>query len=82
MKSNQIDYDVSESAKRIEEIISESDLSFEELDSIPAREKLTFTNGFYVKCSALFVDIPWWLPRADPGESRDFPWPGMRGKNR
>lgn len=52
-----ISYDVEKSAERMDNIIKESDSSFEELDSIPARSKLTFTNGFYVNCSALFVDI-------------------------
>lgn len=41
----------------MDEILQASDNSFEELDYIPDREKLTFTNGFYVNCSALFIDI-------------------------
>lgn len=57
MKSNYVDYNFLKSIERIDEILTTSDSSFEELDYIPAREKLTFTNGFYVKCSALFVDI-------------------------
>jgi len=57
MKSNYIPYDFLKSVERIDEIISTSDSSFEELDHIPNRDELTFTNGFYVNCSALFVDI-------------------------
>lgn len=45
------------SLKRIDEILNADSKSFEESDSIPSRDKLTFSNGFYVHCSALFVDI-------------------------
>jgi class 3 adenylate cyclase len=31
--------------------------SFEEVDGLPDRDKLTFTNGFYGMCSAVFIDI-------------------------
>jgi len=57
MESNNMKYDYLESVKRIDEVIASSDNSFEELGSIPSRDKLTFTNGFYVYCSSLFVDI-------------------------
>jgi len=57
MKGNYIEYDYKKSVERIDQIIEESENSFEELDSIPTRDKLTFTNGFYVNCSCLFVDI-------------------------
>lgn len=58
MESNYITYDYLKSFGRIDDIIAASDNSFEELKEIPSRDKLTFTNGFYVeKCSALFVDI-------------------------
>lgn len=57
MKSNHITYDHIKSFDRVNDIISASDNSFEELNEIPPREKLTYTNGFYVNCSALFVDI-------------------------
>jgi class 3 adenylate cyclase len=30
---------------------------FEEVEGLPGRDKLTFTNGFYGTCSALFIDI-------------------------
>ena len=57
MKSNHIAYDYLKSFERIDKILDESDNSFEELKSIPSREKLTYNNGFYVNCSAIFVDI-------------------------
>ena len=57
MESNHISYEYIKSFERIDTIIATSDNSFEELDEIPSRDKLTFTNGFYVNCSALFVDI-------------------------
>lgn len=57
MKSNYQEYNFEKSRERLDEILNTSDTSFEEVDSIPSRDKLTFTNGFYVNCSALFVDI-------------------------
>lgn len=57
MKANFLEYDFLKSFERIDEIIASSDNSFEELDYIPSRDKLTFINGFYVYCSAIFVDI-------------------------
>lgn len=57
METNYITYDFDKSFIRIDEIIASSDISFEELNEIPSRDKLTYTNGFYVNCSALFVDI-------------------------
>lgn len=57
MKANHKAYDHTASFARIDDIIAASENSFEELDSIPARERLTFTNGFYVNCTALFIDL-------------------------
>ena len=58
MKSKYQEYDFEKSRSRIDDILSTEDKSFEEVDSIPSRDKLTFTNGFYInKTSALFVDI-------------------------
>lgn len=50
-------YDVAKSAERIDSILNESDTSFEDLTEIPERDKLTFTNGFYINVGAIFVDI-------------------------
>ena len=57
MESNFSTYRYLDSFERIDTIIAESENSFEELNGIPSREKLTFANGFYVFCSALVVDI-------------------------
>jgi len=57
MESNHIQYDLEDSVERMDEIISASDNSFQELKNIPSRDRLTFNNGFYTDCSALFVDI-------------------------
>lgn len=57
MKSNYITFDFEKSRNRINTILDSSDNSFEEVDQIPDRDKLTFSNGFYVNCSSMFVDI-------------------------
>lgn len=49
-------YAVADSNTRIKEILDSSE-SFEELNSIPGREKLTYSNGFYVNCTSVFIDI-------------------------
>lgn len=57
MEASNKKYDFECSLSRIDEILNASNDSFEESDSIVDRAKLTFTNGFYVHCTALFVDI-------------------------
>lgn len=57
MESTNKNYDFGASLTRIDEILDASNDSFEESDSIVDRSKLTYTNGFYVKATALFVDI-------------------------
>jgi len=57
MESNIKPYDVANSAKRIDAILALSNDLLEESNTIPKREKLTYTNGFYVNCTALFADI-------------------------
>lgn len=57
MKSNHITFDFEKSRNRINTILDSSDNSFEEVNQIPDRDKLTFSNGFYVNCSSMFVDI-------------------------
>ncbi len=56
MESNNSAYDVVASEARIKEIL-ESAESFDEVNSIPARNSLTYSNGFYVNCTAVFIDI-------------------------
>jgi class 3 adenylate cyclase len=55
--SNHKSYDFEASFRRLDDILNQSDISYEEVDSLPDRDELTFTNGFYASCSALFVDI-------------------------
>jgi class 3 adenylate cyclase len=50
-------YDYLQSINRLKEIIFENEYVYEELSEIPNIEKLTFTNGFYVNCSVLAIDI-------------------------
>lgn len=50
-------YNYISSAKRIDEILDQPSGHFEETKSLPDRDQLTFTNGFYGLCSAIFVDI-------------------------
>lgn len=57
MKATNGSYSIYESVERIDEILSTSDASFEDKDSIPDRDKLTYTNGFYVNCSCIFIDV-------------------------
>lgn len=57
MKATNGIYSLADSVERIDEILSTSDTSFADKDFIPGRDQLTFTNGFYVNCSCVFVDI-------------------------
>jgi len=57
MEGKYVPYNHETSFQRIEAKISSSDDSFPELDYIPSRSELTFSNGFYVKCTALYIDI-------------------------
>lgn len=57
MEANYSSYDYLKSIERIDETLGASDANYEEKTSIPSRGLLTFSNGFYVDCSALFIDI-------------------------
>lgn len=57
MDGNYKAYDFVASSGRISEILDQPAGQFEEVQNLPARDKLTFTNGFYGWCSAIFVDI-------------------------
>ena len=50
-------YELGSALDRIDEIINANNSNFEDKESIPSHDKLTFSNGFYVYCTALFVDI-------------------------
>lgn len=45
------------SSSRIKDILDQPAGQFEETDDLPSRDKLTYTNGFYGRCSAVFIDI-------------------------
>lgn len=57
MRAEYSDYDYEKSRDRIDDILKGADASYEDKNSIPPRDSLTFDNGFYVSCSALFIDI-------------------------
>ncbi|MFE8988983.1 hypothetical protein ACFYMI_14285 [Streptomyces collinus] len=57
MDSNHKPYNHIDSARRIKDYLTSTKQDFEEVDALPDREKLTFSNGFYASCSAIFVDI-------------------------
>lgn len=49
-------YDFDKSLERLDNYLETSG-PYSEKDSIPARKDLSYTNGYYVPCYALFVDI-------------------------
>lgn len=57
MKANYINYNFDKSLSRIDEILNAENQSYVESCSIPLRDSLTYTNGVYVNCTAVFVDI-------------------------
>lgn len=56
MQSNFKTYNFEDSRDRIDEILNSSS-NFDDRDEIPNRDELTYTNGYYVKCCSLFVDL-------------------------
>ena len=50
-------YDWTAGAGRIRSILDQTDSDYQERDSLPSRDSLTFKNGYYANCSAVFVDI-------------------------
>lgn len=56
LQSNYKAYDFDKSLERIDAILNSASL-YEEKDTIPKRDELTYTNGFYVNCTSLFVDL-------------------------
>jgi class 3 adenylate cyclase len=57
MQSEYSEYNFQKSLSRIDRILEAKDASYEERRSIPLRTALTLTNGFYVNCCALFIDV-------------------------
>ncbi|PAL04095.1 adenylate/guanylate cyclase domain-containing protein [Peribacillus simplex] len=56
MQNNYNSYDFEKSRGRIDDILNSSS-TFEEKKTIPKRDDLTYTNGYYVWCTSLFVDL-------------------------
>jgi len=57
MDGNHKEYNHRLSQARIDEILNQPAGQFDEVEQLPKRDQLTFTNGFYAHCSAIFVDI-------------------------
>ena len=57
MDGNYRPYDWAASSARIKAILDQPAEVYEEVDGLPDRDKLTFANGFYGMCSAIFIDI-------------------------
>lgn len=57
MDGNYKAYDWVASSARIKTILDQPAGVFEDVEGLPDRDKLTFTNGFYGMCSAIFIDI-------------------------
>jgi len=54
--ANNKSYSYSESFDRLQEILDSAE-TFEQVDSVPNSDTLTYANGFYFKCYAIFIDI-------------------------
>jgi class 3 adenylate cyclase len=57
MEASQSYYNFDKSIERIDEILIGEDASYTNQEGIPSRDLLTFTNGFYVQITVLFVDL-------------------------
>ena len=52
-----IAYNIDTSSQRMDDILNAGNGNFSDSQSIPQRSSLTYTNGYYVNISALFIDI-------------------------
>lgn len=50
------DYNFEESFDRLQEIL-DSTSTFEQVNSVPNSDTLSYTNGYYFKCYSIFIDI-------------------------
>lgn len=57
MDGNYKAYSYTNSSDRIQEILNQPSDNFQEVDGLPDRDRLTYSNGFYGMCSAVFIDI-------------------------
>lgn len=54
---NTYNFNLGDSITRIKAILNDNDTHYATLSSIPNRNMLTYTNGFYVNVAAMFIDI-------------------------
>jgi class 3 adenylate cyclase len=57
MDSNHKSYDHLASFARVDDILGQPAGNYEEVNNLPDRSRLSYTNGFYGMCTACFVDI-------------------------
>lgn len=57
MKAKNVKYDFEKSLTRIDDILNAPAGLYEELSSIPDANRLTYSNGFYLNVSSVFIDI-------------------------
>lgn len=57
MEASYSHYDYKKSLERIDEILDSADASYEDHKGIPSRNNLTFSNGYYVDVTVVFVDL-------------------------
>ena len=55
--NHSITYEVEKSADRIDSILDANDNNYEDVKQIPERSDLTFTNGYYMNVTSVFIDI-------------------------
>ena len=48
-------YNFTDSFDRLQEILDSSD-TFEQVDTVPNSDTLSYSNGYYFKCYAIFID--------------------------
>ena len=49
-------YDFSASFDRLQDILDSAE-TFESVDTVPNSDTLSYSNGYYFKCYAIFIDI-------------------------
>ena len=57
MQTSYKPYYFNSSLQRIDEILNQSNDQYKEVKRIPSESQLTYTNGFYVKATSLFIDL-------------------------
>lgn len=55
--TNRIEYDVEKSSERMDSILNSGNENYSDEKYIPSRALLTYTNGYYVNVTSIFIDI-------------------------